>query len=164
MPCPTNQRIGEPVDTLTLTALLAVPLTEIRDTSYGFCPDPACPTVYVSTDTAQCFAEGDVREKVYQKHPADDDVLGCYWFRHTRKRMHTELKQTGQSTVVAAITAGIQAGHWACDIRNPQGTCCLGNVRKIVRHLETELGTKRTDTAELEPQRAAQQVAGVRRA
>jgi hypothetical protein len=148
MQCPTNQRTGKPVDTITLKALLAVPLTEVQSTSYGFCPDPACPTVYFSTDATQCFSEGAVREKVYQKHPADEDVFVCYCFRHTIKSIHTEIRQTGQSTVVAAITAGIQAGQCACDIRNPQGACCLGNVQKIVQHLQTELEAARTDAAQ----------------
>lgn len=147
MQCPTNQQLGKPVDTLTLKALLAVPLTQVRPTVYGFCPDPACPTVYYSTEDTHSFTEADVREKVYQKHPTDADVLVCYCFRHTIESIRTELLQTGRSTVVAAITAGIQAGQCACDIRNPQGTCCLGNIHKVVRHIATELGTNRTDTA-----------------
>lgn len=148
MKCPTNQQVGKPVDTLTLKALLAVPLTRVQPTTYGFCPDPACPTVYYSADGAHYFTEADVREKVYQKHPADEDVCVCYCFRHTIDSIRTELIRTGQSTVVAAITEGIQAGQCACDIRNPQGTCCLGNIRKLVRRLETELATDRTDKAE----------------
>jgi hypothetical protein len=31
--------------------------------------------------------------------------------------------------IVDDIKAGIKAGQCACDLRNPQGTCCLGNVR-----------------------------------
>lgn len=32
----------------------------------------------------------------------------------------------------ADITAGIRAGQCACDLRNPQGICCLGNVRRLI--------------------------------
>lgn len=142
MRCPGNQKVGKPVDTLTLKALLAVPLTQVRTTGYCFCPDPVCPTVYYSIDEPQQFTETDLREKVYQKHPADDDVFVCYCFRHTIQSIRAELLQTGRSTVVTAITAGIRAGQCACDIRNPQGTCCLGNVRRLVRQLEIELQTR----------------------
>ena len=34
--------------------------------------------------------------------------------------------------MIAAVEAGIRAGKCACDIRNPQGSCCLGNVRAVV--------------------------------
>jgi hypothetical protein len=124
------------VDSLTLKALLAVPLTEVRDIPYGFCRAPDCPTVYFSADGAQLIAEPELRERVYQKHPADDGTQVCYCFQHTVGSIQAEIERTGASTVVAQINAGIEAGKCACDIRNPQGTCCLGNVRVLVRRLE----------------------------
>ena len=80
-------------------------------------------------------------ERVYQKHPDDDDVLVCYCFRHTVGSIRAELLATGTSAVVDAVTTGIQAGQCACDIRNPQGTCCLGNVVALVTRLRDELGS-----------------------
>ncbi len=130
--CPACQAQGKPVDSITLKAMLTLPLTELRDVEYRFCRTPDCPTVYYSTDGRQRFSEEDLRERVHQKHPADDHVLVCYCFRHTPRSIKAEVAGTGHSTVVAAITAGIRAGQCACDIRNPQGSCCLGNVRAVV--------------------------------
>jgi len=93
--------------------------------------------VYYSAGGEQRFTEDDLRERVHQKHPADEDVFVCYCFRHTPRSIEAELASTGRSTVVASITAGIQAGQCACDIRNPQGSCCLGNVRAVVERLQT---------------------------
>lgn len=45
---------------------------------------------------------------------------------------HAGLEANGRSAVVADISAGIKAGPCACDLRNPQGSCCLGNVRGVV--------------------------------
>lgn len=140
--CPTNQQIGKPVDSLTVKALLAVPLTQLPRAEYHFCRAVDCPTVYYSTDGAVHFSETDLRERVYQKHPPDDDVFVCYCFRHTIGSIRHEMEKTGASTVIASITAGIQAGQCACDIRNPQGSCCLGNVRAVVQGLETEIGNR----------------------
>lgn len=134
--CPTNGQVGAVVNTLTLKALLARPLTVLREGEYRFCRAPDCPTVYYSADGAQRFAEPDLRERVYQKHPAEPDVLVCYCFGHTLGGIRAEIERGGRSTVVAQIEAGIQAGQCACDIRNPQGTCCLGNARALVRRLE----------------------------
>ena len=38
--------------------------------------------------------------------------------------------------MVDDIHAGINAGQCACDLRNPQGSCCLGNVRGLIKRLE----------------------------
>lgn len=138
-PCPTNQKVGKAVDTLTLKALLGVPLTQVAAAEYRFCQAADCPTVYYSTDGRQLFSEADLRERVYQKHPLEDNVLVCYCFQHTIGSIRAELIQTGISTVVEAITAGIQANQCACDVRNPQGDCCLGNVRQLVQQIQAEL-------------------------
>jgi len=137
--CPTCQQPGKSVDSLTLKALLSVPLTEIRPVEYRFCRTADCPTVYFSIDGSQQLEERELRERVYQKHPDADDVFVCYCFRHTAGSIRRELAETGGSTVVEAITAGIQAGQCACDIRNPQGSCCLGNVRSVVQRLQPEV-------------------------
>lgn len=137
--CPTNQKAGKAIDTLTLKALLSVPLTHVVHPAYRFCPDPKCPTVYYSADGTQLFDESDLREKVYQKHLGDSDVLICYCFQHSPNSIRDEIIRTGTSTVIEQITAGIQAGQCACDIRNPQGNCCLGNVRHAVKRIQAEL-------------------------
>jgi hypothetical protein len=129
--CPTNGQPGKPVDTLTLKAMLNRPLSEIRNVRYRFCPDPECPTVYYSEDGLQVFTEADLRERVYQKHLDEADGLVCYCFRHTVG----EVRERGVA-VVEAINAGIKKGQCACDIRNPQGSCCLGNVRAVMRRIQ----------------------------
>ena len=80
--CPTNGQPGKRIDTLTLKALLALPLTAISSDQYMFCRDPDCPTVYYSADGSQLFSEEHLRELVFQKHPGCDDVFVCYCFRH----------------------------------------------------------------------------------
>jgi len=137
--CPTNQQVGKAIDTLTLKALLALPLTQVAHNDYRFCPDPNCSTVYYSTDGEQLFTESDLRERVYQKHPDADEYLVCYCFQHTVGSIRKEFAKTGSSSVIDQITSGIQAGQCACDIRNPQGDCCLGNVRQVVKRIQAEL-------------------------
>jgi Zinc binding domain len=145
--CPTNQQLGKPVDALIVKALLAVSLSEVALVQYNFCPAPDCPTVYYSADGRQCFEESDLRERVFQKHPDDETTFICYCFRHTLGSIRAELIATGASTVADQITAGIQAGQCACDIRNPQEDCCLGNVRLVVGRLKNEIARNTTQEA-----------------
>ena len=39
--------------------------------------------------------------------------------------------------IVDDINTGINAGQCACDLRNPQGSCCLGNVRGLIKRIDT---------------------------
>ncbi|NOX62026.1 MAG: hypothetical protein GXP42_08780 [Chloroflexi bacterium] len=134
--CPACGEKGKRVDTQIVKAMLAISLEAVRGGAYRFCRTERCPVVYFSVDGVQTFGEADLRERVHQKHPFDEDVFVCYCFRHTPGDIRVELQATGESTVVERINAGIRAGKCACDIRNPQGDCCLGNVIKVVKRLQ----------------------------
>jgi hypothetical protein len=117
--CPTNNKVGKLIDILTLKAMLARPLTDLRPMDYRFCPDADCPTVYYSQDGLQTFTEADLRERVYQKHPLEADVFVCYCFRHTHKDVSVAAANAHGTKIVAAINQAIQNGQCACEIRNP---------------------------------------------
>lgn len=137
--CPNCGLKGRRVDTLTVKALLSVSLITIRPGAYRFCTTPDCSAVYYSEDGGQVFSEVDLRERVYQKSSLDETVLVCYCFYHTLGSIRAELLETRSSTIAEQVTAGIEAGACACDIRNPQGSCCLGNVRTLVKRMAAEL-------------------------
>lgn len=134
--CPTNGKIGKLINTLTLKAMLAKPLTELRPVEYRFCPDADCPTVYYSVDGLQTFVESDLRERVYQKHPQERDIYVCYCFQHTVGDIVADT--LGGEQVVTEINQAIKHKQCACDIRNPQGRCCLGNINSIVRRAQQD--------------------------
>ncbi|MCC6455995.1 MAG: hypothetical protein IT328_13665 [Caldilineaceae bacterium] len=136
--CPQCGHKGRAVDTQVVKAMLRGSLHAIRPASYHFCQTEQCPVVYFAEDGQQFFVEDELRERVYQKHTQEEDVLICYCFRHTPGSIRDEWRQTGQSSVIETITAGTQAGACACDIRNPQATCCLGNVRQFVQQMQRE--------------------------
>ena len=138
--CPTNGNVGKLIDNLTLKAMLARPLTEVRPVEYRFCRDADCRTVYYSVDGLQTFVESDLRERVHQKHPDEVDILVCYCFQHTVGEILKDADATGGERVVAEINQGIKNGQCACDIRNPQGSCCLGNISTVVKGAQQAKG------------------------
>jgi uncharacterized membrane protein len=133
MDCPHCSQRGIALDTGTVKALLNRSLIEVTATAYRFCPTAVCPIVYFAVDTPQIFVVEDIREVVYQKAPTDPSTLVCYCFRHSVGAIDGAVQQQQGQQVIAAITAGIKAGACACDLRNPQGRCCLGNVRARVQ-------------------------------
>ncbi len=135
--CPVSGTKGKRVDTATVKCLLSVSLRAVHDTQYYFCREADCPVVYFASAGTQVFRLPEVRERVYQKEPNSDSVLVCYCFRHTLGDIREEAEKTDGSPIVEAIQAGIHAGQCACDWRNPQGDCCLGNVKALLRRYRT---------------------------
>lgn len=130
--CQACGTIGRPVQGQTVKSLLAVSLRAVRAVEYRFCPTANCPVVYFVADGDHGFTVGQVRERVYQKEPDADDVKICYCFGYTAGDVRRALPAQ-QQRLLSDIEAGIQAGQCACDLRNPQGSCCLGNVRRLIK-------------------------------
>lgn len=123
---------GKPVQGQTVKALVSVSLRVVQDDDYLFCKTQTCPVVYFSLNSEQTFTTAQVRERVYQKEPDSDDVLVCYCFQHHVGEIRT-VTPAARAAIVGDINTGINAGQCACDLRNPQGTCCLGNVRGLIK-------------------------------
>ncbi|MCL4528754.1 MAG: hypothetical protein M1282_05010 [Chloroflexi bacterium] len=131
--CPNCGVKGKPVQGQTVKSLLSVTLRQVRNTEYLFCRTPTCPVVYFTSDGTQTYTVDQVRERVYQKEPNADDVFVCYCFRHTVGEIRAV-----RAAILDDINAGIQGDQCACDLRNPQGSCCLGNVRALIKRLENQ--------------------------
>jgi hypothetical protein len=135
--CPVCGKKGKPVQGQTVKALLAISLREVLDDKYYFCMHGNCPVVYYSSGGAQTFHIHKVREKVYQKEPENEAVMVCYCFRHTVGDLLKASAEERQA-VIESITVGINSGQCACDLRNPQGSCCLGNVQELIKGLNKQ--------------------------
>ncbi len=83
----------------------------------------------------------DVRVRVGLKE-TEDPVPICYCFGFTEAMAVEEIRATGISTIPQRITAEVKAGNCACEIRNPQGSCCLGNVNAAVKRVMKEAEAK----------------------
>ena len=136
--CPSCGTTGILLDAITLRALLnANTLRRGIPAHPRFCAAPACAIVYFAA--AVTFAEDDLIVQVHAKHDDADDVQVCYCFGHTPGSMRDELLRTGRSTAFATITSDVRAGRCACEVKNPKGSCCLGEVKKLEQRLTAEL-------------------------
>ena len=133
--CAACSEHGTPVPLQTVKALLTeVALRRVRLTHYRFCANPACETVY-SGDAGDQFGTNDIRRPVWQKQRRGERLL-CYCFGETESGIRSDLLEHGRTDVVARIREHIAAQRCACDIRNPRGACCLGDVIAAVKRLE----------------------------
>lgn len=130
--CPTCGDRGKPVQGQTVKSLLGVSLRAVQKVQYFFCRNRDCPVVYYSENSQQHFTTAELHERVYQKEPDAPQVQVCYCFDFRVGTLRAA-SAAEREHIMADINAGIQAGQCACDLRNPQGSCCLGNVRAFAR-------------------------------
>jgi CopZ-like zinc binding protein len=141
--CPTSGSAGSAVDVLTVKALLTEgALRRLSSREYRFCPDADCDVVYFSANGQQ-FMTADVRVPVWQKVRFGDRPI-CYCFGESEASIRSEFQADGASTVIERIRQHIAAERCACEVRNPRGACCLGDVIAAVKRVEDSVETVRT--------------------
>lgn len=132
--CPVCGSLGKPVKRLTLGALLKpeararIPAQE----EFCFCRTAECEVVYFRPNEA-LFRKNDLRVQVGLKEPENPHAPVCYCFGWTPHKILAEIEATWVSTVIDQIKAQVKAGNCYCEVTNPQGSCCLGNVSQAVK-------------------------------
>lgn len=131
--CPSCGSQGQQVSIATVGAMarIEVEAPRLSDPSYGLCLNPACRVVYFGSK-GSILEKSDVRVVVGFKE-ATSDAPVCYCFGHTWESILREISRTGRSTVGEQIAREVKAGRCACEVKNPSGACCLGEVGRVVR-------------------------------
>ena len=140
MACPVNGARCKQVDMLTVKSLVRQLPLGMPQTQYYFCEAPGCDAVYFPLDAqAPLFRCGDLIVRVGTKETADP-ISVCYCFGFTRKDIQREVLETGRSTILGRIKKEVKAGNCACEMKNPSGKCCLGDVTRTVKDRLNEKG------------------------
>ena len=138
--CPACGTTGLSVDPITLKALLTSDgLRRGVPPAPRYCPNAHCQVVYFDRAAAALFREADLIVPVHAKQPDSDVVPVCYCFGFSEKSIRDEIELTGISTATEAITAEVKAGRCACEVRNPKGSCCLGDVARVERRVASNV-------------------------
>ena len=131
--CPRCQQRGKNVLLITLKSLLTPSALSTIDPSsaYSFCPNPDCEVVYYAN--GQVFSKDAIKVPVYQKDYGSE-VPVCYCFGWTRQGLAEAIE--GEENPVQHISEQVQAHRCGCEVNNPQGSCCLGNVTAFMQRIE----------------------------
>ena len=134
--CPSCTQPGVPVDRITLKALLTPDgLRRGVPAQPRYCGSADCPIVYFDVNGEVTFTEADLTVRVYAKHPNDADTPVCYCFGVSVCAMASgerarELRES--------VAREVQAQHCACEVKNPKGGCCLGDLVRLERGHEAQ--------------------------
>jgi len=132
--CPECGHPGRKVARITLLALLRPAALERRSAAeHRFCPTASCEVMYFGK--REVFRRDDVLVPVFQKEPEGGRTV-CYCFAVGEDEIWREVETKGRSASAARIKALVQAERCACEVRNPQGSCCLGNLTAVTKAAE----------------------------
>lgn len=136
MACPQSGTRSKQVDLLTVKSLVRHLPFDMPAAQYYFCEAPGCDVVYFSSNPeAPLFTRRDLLVRVGAKEGADP-VPVCYCFGITREEIRNEIRATGKCTAPERIKSEVQSGRCACEVKNPSGRCCLGNVLQVIKETD----------------------------
>lgn len=136
--CPRCGGKGKPVSLATVGAMVKneVEAAKLSAQEYKLCRNPECPVVYYAAEIQ--LEKSEVRVPVNFKERNYEGPV-CYCFNYTVASIRAEVQTKGYSTAHSMITQEVKAGRCACEVKNPAGTCCLGDVTRAVRAVMAQL-------------------------
>lgn len=139
--CPVSQAISKKVQIRTVKSLVhGDSRWRLENVQYYYCEDATCPVVYFPSNGGAYFTVSDLDVKVFSKDKGDD-VNVCYCFGWTRGRIKSEISQAGTSSAPKEIARQVKEGLCSCDVKNPEGRCCLGDVNTVVKEALRDIFT-----------------------
>jgi Zinc binding domain len=133
--CPVCHVMGLPLPTLTVKSLVRDHMRVDAASGYSFCRAPGCDVVYFSFVVT--FYKADLKVRVGIKESADPIPL-CYCFDYEMRMLKNDVRATGKSPIPDRIKSEVQSGYCACNVKNPSGRCCLGDVNRAFKLLKQE--------------------------
>ena len=134
--CPMNGQKCKPVGRITLENLLkSEARASMKIQPYYFCDAPDCDTVYVSALGDHLVTKDQITVRVGIKE-TEDPIPLCYCFGFDRKAVWDDIRSKAATNIPRIITERVKAGECRCDVTNPSGTCCLGNVYRAVKQAQ----------------------------
>lgn len=133
--CPSCNEKGKIVKIITLKSMLKPSVLDSlnADLTHYFCSEKDCDVVYFDTDKKTYFT-ADIKVSVHQKD-ANTNVPICYCFGWTKEKIKQHVVNELSPNPLVHIRENIKENRCGCEVNNPQGSCCLGNVTSYIKEL-----------------------------
>ncbi len=132
--CLKSASPGKSVKWLTVAALAAGRIPPKQE--FWLCRDPGCEVVYFGS-SGSILTIRDLT--VVPGFKNGSDGLVCYCFQHRTSDIARDLSETGSTGILEAIKKDVKARQCACEVKNPSGKCCLGEVQRAIRDMAKEM-------------------------
>ncbi len=132
--CPMNGEATKPVGRKTIESLIKPEVhAALTPQPYYFCNAPDCDTVYVSALGDHLITKDMLTVRVGIKE-TEDPIPLCYCFGYDRADVRGDIRRKDDTDIQRIITQRVKAGECRCELTNPSGGCCLGDVAKAIKH------------------------------
>ncbi len=130
--CPRCGQVGRVVGDETILAILKPGHADgLLAVERRFCRTPSCAVLYYGAD-GRIVEKGAASVRVGVKETEDPLPL-CYCFGFSRADVRRDVAEHGDSDIPARIAAEVRAKRCSCEVKNPSGACCLGEVNQAVK-------------------------------
>ena len=135
--CPVCNEKGRKVSEITIESLVSEPARERLSVVEGFrfCATPGCEIAYFHPQTGERILAGEVLVRIGKKQTAAPRPA-CYCFDHSVEQIEAQVAATGTSSIPDEVTEKCRQGLDRCEETNPQGSCCLGDLRRIMKEAQ----------------------------
>ena len=132
--CPRCGAKGRKVKAVTIESQVTDEAKASLDALDGFrfCPTGDCSVAYYRPEDGALIDKGRTRFPIFQKESSPERLV-CYCFQHSVQEIRDEARDSADTQVIQEIKDSCKRGLDDCARNNPQGSCCLGNVSKVVK-------------------------------
>ncbi len=133
--CPSCKNKAKNVKLITPKSLLKPYALETLDAkeSHYFCSNKACDVVYFDKNNKKHLIS-DIKVAVHQKDDSATTPI-CYCFDWTKEKIRHYVENELSPNPLEHIRENIKENRCGCEVNNPQGSCCLGNVTIYIRNM-----------------------------
>lgn len=137
--CTACGQKGKPVSALTIRSLTRRHWPHYAEITDGyFCTNPNDSTVYYFPTLDLTVDKEHVVDRVGIKE-TEEPIYVCYCFRHTKQGIESDFMEHSRSMIEENVREKVSGKLCSCEVTNPSGQCCLGDIRKTYKRLEEEL-------------------------
>lgn len=127
--------MGKPVPRDTIARFVSsAALKALGEGEPRFCPHPNCPVAYYAP-LCEPITKDQLSVRLGMKEQEGPRPI-CYCFGHTQESLAAEWAEKHSVSAVMEVMAKVRAGECRCEVLNPQGVCCLTDLRKTVLSLQ----------------------------
>ena len=96
-------------------------ISKISDGKYSFCNNPECDVVYFKGDNT--FTVDMVNKEIGLKDSSSDQGTICYCYGYPKSELF-------EKNLTDKINIRIDNYGSRCDLRNPNGKCCIDDIKR----------------------------------
>ncbi|MDD1504097.1 (2Fe-2S)-binding protein [Lysinibacillus sp. CNPSo 3705] len=133
--CPSCKNKAKNVQLITIKSMMKPSvlgsINAMND--HYFCATKDCHVVYFDASNKE-YLLTDIKIDVHQKNDSLSTPV-CYCFDWTKEKIKQHVENELAPNPLEHIRANIKEQRCGCEVNNPQGSCCLGNVTKYIKGL-----------------------------